>query len=331
MFSGIKIRIAKLISGDYPLDYIIYRIFTRDRVISDSFPKKLYNLLGRKQIQIGNARELLIKTYDGLDQATHPSVCKFNGRYYLAVTPFPYGNDFYENPCLYKSKDGESFFPIDGCYPIVQPHKHDKLIYLSDPYLYTEDEKLKLIYRECSYYNKDQYKASIYSIELHPGIKRIEPTKLFDSETGGMSPCVILEDDDKYIYYVSFEGQHTSLKKKRFNSSGEYDVQVDGIPSDLMLWHIDIFIAEDNNTIGLFTMSTDHFGSGARLFVATNRDGIWTIGKEIFFDKKLITKMYKSCVARMDDGSFRLYVSVRRKDRKWKIYYLDRFKYQNYL
>lgn len=52
-----------------------------------------------------------IKTYyAGQNQATHPNVISFtkpwNGfRYFMAYTPYPYGNGFEENPCIAASND----------------------------------------------------------------------------------------------------------------------------------------------------------------------------------------------------------------------------------
>ena len=52
-----------------------------------------------------------IRTYfAGLNQPTHPNVISFDTpwhgyRYYMAYTPYPYGNGFEENPCIAASND----------------------------------------------------------------------------------------------------------------------------------------------------------------------------------------------------------------------------------
>lgn len=52
-----------------------------------------------------------IKTYfAGLNQVTHPNVISFDKlwhgyRYYMAYTPYPYGNGYEENPCIAASND----------------------------------------------------------------------------------------------------------------------------------------------------------------------------------------------------------------------------------
>lgn len=52
----------------------------------------------------------IITYFAGLDQPTHPNVISFDVpwhgyRYYMAYTPYPYGNGFEENPCIAASND----------------------------------------------------------------------------------------------------------------------------------------------------------------------------------------------------------------------------------
>jgi len=71
---------------------------------------------------------LTTPTYDGSGQAVHPAVLDFGSggswagyRYWMAMTPYPGGNDYYENPSLLASSDGQSWVvpsgltnPLDG-------------------------------------------------------------------------------------------------------------------------------------------------------------------------------------------------------------------------
>ncbi len=57
-----------------------------------------------------NVTQLTIPTYDGSGQAVHPSVVYIPGgfagyKYWMAMTPYPAGNDDYENPSLLASND----------------------------------------------------------------------------------------------------------------------------------------------------------------------------------------------------------------------------------
>ena len=104
-----------------------------------------------------NAPEpLTTPTYDRMGQAVHPSVIDFKVeynleswrgyRYWMAMTPYPNGNESYENPSLLASEDGLKWVVPDGFLkPIdVLPGKKN---FNSDPTLvYDADQKSLLIY-----------------------------------------------------------------------------------------------------------------------------------------------------------------------------------------
>lgn len=318
-------RIGKLLKGDYPLAFIVYKMFTKDRIISDHFPVKLYRALSSKKYnRVGDYKIVKLKTYDGLGQAVHPSAVKFNDKIILAVTPFPYGNDYYENPCLYKSADGYNFEPINDAKPIVLPQAHDKLIYLSDPFLFVNDGNLYLIYRECVYQDNENYVAHIY--EMHTGdlTNWSTPVELFKSEYGAMSPAVLNENGTAYIYYVKFHNKTTILCRRPYDGNTEEELLVYNTPDEMMLWHIDFF-KYNKEIFGLFTFSLDNKGDGAKTYLAYRESELqWRIKQEITLTNKkgVIKKTYKSCSLSVENRQI-LFVSVRRKDRKWSIYSKD--------
>ena len=60
-----------------------------------------------------------IPTYDGNNQPTHPSVVKFdtpwNGyTYWMAMTPYPFNNGYYEDPSIVASNDGTNWVVPEG-------------------------------------------------------------------------------------------------------------------------------------------------------------------------------------------------------------------------
>ncbi len=316
-------RIKKLFKGEYPLPFLLYKIFTKKMEISKRFPQKFYKILSKKKYaKLGDFNEVLLETYDGLGQVTHPSVIKFGDYYVLAVTPFPYGNDKYENPCLFVSKNGIDFDPIFDAQPLVLPNEHNKLIYLSDPFLMKRDDVLYLIYRECRYRNGEEYTAYIY--EMHSNDLKVwsSPTQIFHCDFGAMSPAVLTTQGQEFLYYVVFKGQTTALYRRKYGCDySESEVEILNMPSDMMLWHIDFFVLE-NKTYGLFTFSTDFKGDNARTYLAKNcENGSWIIIKEIKLTEKndIIKKTYKSCAIQIENELY-LYVSVRRIDRKWCLY-----------
>lgn len=321
------IYLKNLFKGYYPIGYVLYRIFDKENLLSSQWFKLLYKkiCLDRNQ-KIGKAIKVNLKTYDGLDQAVHPSCVMQDGKLYMVVTPFPYGNDKLENPCIYVSEDGLNFEPINGDFnPVALPTQHDKLSYLSDPFMKIVDGNITLIYRECVYKNEQDYTAVIYIMENHNFTKWENKRVLFRTDQGGMSPCIFKDS----LYYVEFYEDTTRLIERTKNK--ENVISVENEPNGMMLWHIDFF-SHNSDDYGLFAYSTDHSGGGTRLFLAKRRiDNTWECHKEILLDnKKTVAKMYKSCVIAIDDR-LSLYISLRRKDRFWGIYVVRDFDIEEFL
>ncbi len=321
-----------IIKGNYPIAYLIYKTGLNGKIIKNPFPIKPYRLFfdKKKYREVGGAEQLLIETYDGLGQSVHPSVICEGGRYVMAFTPFPYGNDYYENPCIVTSKDGLLYKDEYKINPLVLPNKHDKLIYLSDPYIYRQDNEYKLIFRECEYADNTHYRANIYMIRSRSLSDWTEKELLFSGEQGEMCPIVLYIGDREWIYTVIFEGKKTKMIRRcrlngTFDTATE-DVLVEGVPDGEMLWHFDFFRYREKNFC-LLTTSTDHYGSGAKLYLACGDDnGLqWKVEREIVLDKKLITKTYKACAVVHADQRVEIFISVRRKDRAWMTYRIPDF------
>ena len=328
---GIKKLFENVRKGNYPPAYVLYKLFTHNRIISKCFPQKLYSrLLERNVSGFDGAVRLSIPTYDGLGQTVHPSVVKIEDQYILAITPFPYGNDYYENPCIYISEDGVHFFEIYGMNPVVLPKNHEKLIYLSDPFLYLRDGQTHLIYRECEYITQTEYVSNIYEMiskDLHSWS---EPKLVLSSRYGEMSPAVLDIKGQILFYSVQFNDRSTQLVRRVYNYPfvEEYCefISIEGIPDKEMIWHIDFF-KKDETLWGLFTTATDYFGSNAKLYLAKGIDDgtKWYIKRRIEIgDDTLFTKTYKACAV-VDEGRVDLYVSARQKDRCWMTYLLSNF------
>lgn len=61
-----------------------------------------------------------LPTCDGSGQACHPTTAVFCGKTYLACTPYPYGVEFYENPCLYVWGEDSALWGR-ACFPRPAP------------------------------------------------------------------------------------------------------------------------------------------------------------------------------------------------------------------
>lgn len=90
-------------------------------------------------------------TYDGSGVIVHPSVCyfprAFNGyHWWAATTPYPSGNDDYENPSIFVSLDGTDWIEPPGVTNPLVPFPGGSM-FNADPHLYQgPDHRLYLTY-----------------------------------------------------------------------------------------------------------------------------------------------------------------------------------------
>ena len=136
---------------------------------------------------------------------THPSVLffseKWNGyHYWLATTPYPYGDIRYENPCIYKSNDAINFLPITR-NPILD-YPGDSA-YNSDPELFFFEDKLYCIVREND--NKNHLRE-IKLLFSHNGNDWSLPKTLYvsnDENRQLLSPSYIKFKDYHFIFFLN--------------------------------------------------------------------------------------------------------------------------------
>lgn len=89
---------------------------------------------------------LNIETYiDGDNQPTHPSVIdmvqEWNGfRYWMAYSPYPYGNGAEENPCVCVSNDMYYWSVPDGLYNPIAFNEETACDELKDPHIVYNDD-----------------------------------------------------------------------------------------------------------------------------------------------------------------------------------------------
>ncbi|MGG0209512.1 hypothetical protein [Bacillus mycoides] len=116
---------------------------------------KIEGLLDSLKFTANADNPLIIATYDGLNQTTHPKVVYFeNGwsgwKYWMAHTPYPFSNDKFENPSISVSNDGINWTDPKGLSnPIDQPNEeqiNDKY-HMSDTHLLFVNGKLECWYR----------------------------------------------------------------------------------------------------------------------------------------------------------------------------------------
>jgi len=249
------------------------------------------------------AGRIAIPTYDGSNQATHPDVVleRTGGaaRLVMAMTPYPFSNDRFENPSLVVSSDGMAFAPPPGVHnPIVPapPFDHN-----DDPDLRRDPRtgEYELLYLETLRPAK-QTLVALRSTDLIAWQRR--DAVVFDLAHGApfvVSPTAIEHDGKTYLFAVESE---TKLVKTMVSGDGKtWDLATaQTLPLELGAvkpWHIDVVRGERG-----FAMLISGFDAAFKhqnLYLATSPDLVtWTLRPEpllAFGDPALgVESLYRS-------------------------------------
>lgn len=143
------------------------------------------------------------------DQTTHPDVKYFpngwNGyKYWMVHTPYPYTNDFYENPEVVASNDGVSWEVPEGLSnPIdsVTESQHENGEHFSDGALVhnTNSNTLEVWYR---WRNKNTGLDRFYRMISADGVNWGNKELVYSSSTLSMSPTILFEEDTYKMWFV---------------------------------------------------------------------------------------------------------------------------------
>ena len=263
-------------------------------------------------------RDFLLDTYDGGGQAVHPDIVYYNNLYWLTITPYPYGMEEYENPCLYQGKNLNNLALPKG--PIAVQKEHTQGVHLSDPCFAVDDNKLYCYYRESERKGNIE-EHTIWEIPYCDAKKSWgDPKQLMCSvDDKLLSPAMVYKEPEVLtIYYVSSLNDNYTLVSTNKDAKGLTKHNVCGMPSGYYLWHIGISKVKDldnkttdNGLLGLFLMESMETKGGMKLFEARN-DGSepdWHITREVLMPdeiKEIVAFPYKSCYIPNGNGAILL-------------------------
>lgn len=267
------------------------------------------------------------------DQTTHPDVIVFanewNGyRYWMVHTPYPYTNDFYENPEIVVSNDGVKWDVPEGLInPIdfVTEEQSENGEHLSDGCLVYNTDKNEL---ECWYRwrNKNTEEERIYRKTSSDGVNWSEREIVYSANILSMSPTVLYENGVYKMYLVESDGGYfIRYMECNHNEIGNWKNK-QTIPFEVAngerkpnIWHIHI-LKEHNNLYHL-TMA-ERSGS---IYYAHS-----TTGKEFLNAVELIKPsedrgawdnrhLYRGCLVK-DESLYRLYYGgAGGRPKRWRI------------
>lgn len=275
---------------------------------------------GTYRINYANAPVCLpLKSYVGNTQNVHPKVLfienGFGGhKYWMAYTPYPNGNDVYENPCIAYSDDGIAWTNIAG-NPLDDPQGNG---YNSDTHLVYYNGTMEVWYRYVS--SGDTRYETIYRQTSTDGVTWTAKQAVLTSTTAGavhyLSPAVLFDgtkyqmwvvDNGTIKYYEALASNITSWTLVRSYSLTFTD---DGLASSA--WHLDVIKDGTTYVMLVMCMVSSSPKNKWSLFICTSTDNItYTTpvkvvqGAPYGWDEYI----YRSSIVKIS-GSYRIYYSA---------------------
>lgn len=264
-----------------------------------------------------------LPTCDGSGQACHPSIAVFRGRTYLACTPYPYGVEYYENPCLYvREKASARWRPVPGLFPQVRPQRLGFEHY-SDPCLFRRGETLILLFRKCER-RPDGKVELLYTSSTEDGETWTAPRLLAQGgEDSLICPAVAgealfcVERNEKGARIVRYALDALDGLRERTVCD------VDGLEQNIFVWHMECATQPDGTVRGLFMLqkkSASTLQSKLALFRWEPERTLWRLERELpptEEERNAVAFVYKSCFT--ENPGVILCSACDRKDR-WFLY-----------
>lgn len=219
-----------------------------------------------------------IPTYDGSGQVVHPDVVfipnGWNGyRYWMAFTPFPAGNQAYENPSIVASNDGTTWVvPAGLTNPIVAA---PGVGWNADASLLLAPSGRMYCYHLWT--NVDVTK--IYETHSDDGTTWSAHTELLSSATTGenmLSPTVVYKDGVYYMWTVDTLATPTVVRRSCSTPDGTFANAADcttTMAGGVTPFHVDVLRTGSEYLMILHTQ-----GTANQIRLATSHDGlVWDV------------------------------------------------------
>jgi hypothetical protein len=276
---------------------------------------------------------LCIPTCEGTGQVIHPDVVYFkddwNGfKYWMAMTPYPYENDQYENPSVVVSNDGLLWSEPNGiqnpitptplvghncdCDMIYNPNCDQLWLY----YIETDDLTYANVYLKTSQNGVDWGKKQLI-ISSKPRYSIIGQTVVYN--------CI---ENRFLMWYVNAGHQGGFGNRDRVI---EYRDSIDGITwsnattllinSNYIPWHLDVIFLPWRNEYWMLYVGTNKSLSSALLFAVSNNRTDWTISSRPIlgappnsWDSHITYR--STCIYDLERDLFRLWYSAATRNAK---------------
>ena len=231
----------------------------------------------------GRYHLVYVPTYEGSNQCTHPKILSFptgwhGYRYWMSITPYPNGNDDYENPSIVVSNDLSNWVtprgepnPVTGIPYDVHYGGH-----YSDSHLVMHNGRMELWYRYTpgnSYTRQPSYRTDYYYRKTSAdGIHWSSPELMQNSHWSMMSLAVNYQNGKYDFWYTN----RSNLLMHAVSPSGRNWTQVRPcsipLPPDFTPWHQDVVF--HHGTYYLLQTAKNHRHYSFSMFLSTSKDGL---------------------------------------------------------
>jgi hypothetical protein len=272
-----------------------------------------------------------IPTYDGSGQAEHPDIVYFPAgwhgyKYWMAFTPYPFGNNRRENPSIVVSNDGTVWLVPPGLTnPLVPAPACD---HNSDPDLvyHPETDELYLYYTEqqrspyCGALNDNHLRL----LKSRDGVHWSRPQTVISWDLGKnplyLSPGVVYRGGSFELWIAGAGGVVHATSSDGVNWSALEPVHINATP-----WHLDVHYIEGRSPYWM--LFVDSPLAGSKLKLATSKDGLnWEVYPEPLLVPGLgwdDERIYRATFLYGDDGRFRVWYSARSRLGQWHVGYAE--------
>ena len=267
---------------------------------------------------------LTIPTYDGSNELVHPDIyynaTGWNGyKYWMVMTPYPLGNNAYENPSIVVSNDGDIWEVPSGLTNPIVPKPLNG--YNSDPNIFVGyDNKMWIVYRETNASDIFYVKSS------DDGITWSNSTQILTSGSYIISPTIIMENNQYVMYYT--EWGSGALKRRTADVvigpwSAAQTCTITGLGVGRYAWHVNVEKYQSEYHMTLIS-SLGAGGSGAELNFGVSANGIdWVVKTTPIIDTSVSgwdnSLVYQGTMVLKDNATYDLWYSAMNTTSHWHV------------
>ena len=265
--------------------------------------------------------------YGNSNQVTHPKVLRFdkkwNGyKYWVAYTPYPYGNAAKENPFIMVSNDLVNWKTMNNFEnPLDEPEDKDaSKVYNSDTHLVYIEEKNTL---ECywRYVNDKTHKVIIYKRTTKDGVNWSEKEIVLENDrtkTDYLSPAIMYKDKKYLVWYVD---RDLKIKYQEYDTtedqwSEKKEIKIDFASINLKPWHLDVIETDKGYEAIIVAFSKWENRAAMSLYYSKSTDNdTWTKPKEILKPNNS-SGIYRSSILYINNTYYIFYSDIVKKARR---------------